>query len=375
MILSLKEAIKHSLTNTTNFFGVVTTPWHIHGLLASIKYLKSQNVNLIGTIFITPHAVTGYCIKKDDIPYIEGINVITIDDRNISFLQRIIKIFYSFLYILRPHEDAKDKCAFYLVVPRVENAYISEIVSKTLKNIEIIHCVYDEGVATYFPFSIESTNLKEKLLNLYLKHIVYGWGRKKIESKCMVFNTQLFLYRNGRLIPNQVIIPFYVHEIRNSISCVSKNNICFAKKCILICTTAWRRKEIVDSEDVRLIKSIKTEFEKNGYSVIFKPHPRDLNFCALYGDVEIMPVGKISLESVLLNSTIRPHAVISISSTTLVTSKLLAGIPSFDVSQMLNINKIGTYKDEVYSFRKVFGSYIASPTSIIELLNNINAIS
>ena len=41
----------------------------------------------------------------------------------------------------------------------------------------------------------------------------------------------------------------------------------------------------------------------------------------------------------------------------------------------LDENKIGTYKDEVYSFRKVFGSYIESPTSIIELLNNINAIS
>lgn len=185
----------------------------------------------------------------------------------------------------------------------------------------------------------------------------------------------MFLNKNGRLIPNQVIIPYYVHEIRNSISCVSKNNIRFVKKCILICTTAWCRKEIVDSEDVRLIKSIKTELERNGYSVIFKPHPRDLNFCALYGDVEIMPVGNISLESVLLNATIRPHAVISISSTTLVTSKLLAGIPSFDVSQMLNINKIGTYKDEVYSFRKVFGSYIESPASIIKLLNNINAIS
>ena len=273
-------------------------------------------------------------------------------------------------YVFR--RDVPPKRVIWYIEPWTVNAYHCGLLTKNIPMLGIRHVVYDEGVSTYFPIKLESKGLGSWLQNFYTSNITFGFGFEHIQKTKWFLSAKLFdKPESGQLEKNIVIIPYYV----KAISHFSKNtdeDYAITPNTILICTTAWERKEIVTDEDVRVIRSIANELQKRGYSVLFKRHPRDSHFSGFYGCYPVMMQGKQSLESILLSVKTLPAAVVSISSTILVTCKLFLDIRTIDASRLLDASKIGRYVNEVTAFQSTFGHYVESPSSLEEMMNSFD---
>lgn len=347
-----------------NFIGFATTPWHALGLMASVYKIMESGEKLFGTIYITPHSQTGYSIDHSFFPSIEGIKVERIQ-KSESIRDRFLKILYSLYYLLRNGNSNKRSRQIYVVEPWCINSSLSGLLVKKIKDINLIHVVYDEGVSTYFSLKFNNSNIPTFIYNQFLKHIVFGKGFKYLSSKSNFVSAKLFAETNNGLVENRTIIPYYFKALSESPKRLHQT-IEFGDNSVVICTTAWDRLEIKEDEDVEIIKTVERLLEDMGYKVWFKPHPRDKNFKKLYPNVDILD-NRISIEGILLNCTKKPKAMISISSTILVTSKLFFGVKSVDLSKILNAANIGKYVNEVSSFQKVFGNYVLEPEKIEDL--------
>lgn len=347
-----------------NFIGFATTPWHVHGLMASIYKIIENGERLNGKIYIMPHAQTGYAIDESFFPRIDGIKIERAY-KNRSIRDKILNVCYSISYLLRNKKQQQLLRNIYIVEPWTVNSALSGAICKRIKDIQLTHVVYDEGVSTYFPIKYKSSNISSFVYNQYLKYIVFGRGLKYLSSRPNFILAKLFDETNKGLIENHSIIPFYLKALSNSPKRMP-DSIEFDENSVIICTTAWDRTEIKDKEDVKLIQALATTLKDMGYKIWFKPHPRDKQFNDLYPHVDKIK-SDLSIETILLNAKKKPLAMISISSTILVTSKLFFGIKTFDISRMLNNAYIGRYIDEVSSFQTVFGDYVTEPVNIDEL--------
>lgn len=363
--MDLSKLIEEITNNPSlNFIGFATTPWHVHGLMAAIYKIRETGEVLNGTIFITPHSQTGYAIDGSFFPTIEGIKIETFQKTE-SLNIRIMKVIDSLYYLTYIRRRGKDYRKIYIVEPWTINSALSGALIRKNRNLRLTHIVYDEGVSTYFPIKYKSTNIPTFIYNQYLKYIVFGFGYKYLSSKSNFILAKLFAETKRGLVENKAILPYYLKALSESPK-RWQESIDFSENSVIICTTAWDRAEIKENEDVKLIKSTERILRDMGLSVWFKPHPRDKNFNILYPDVNVLD-SSLSIEGILLNCKIKPKAMISISSTILVTSKLFFGIDVIDLSKILDETKIGRYLDEISSFQKVFGNYVPEPKNIEEL--------
>lgn len=373
--MSFEEEIKN-LSNKAeiNFIATATTPWHAHGIVACIYYLRTRGFNPVGYIFILPHSMTGYALEKSLFPDLPELTIKRIEKRPLSLFENLKKIYLSVDYFFLRAKRSKHKRILYYVEPWTIDAAQSNIITRHIKDVSIRHIVYDEGVATYFPINLQSNSVSEKIKNLFTKHVTFGIGYRFLVSKGLVTSAKLFNQVGHTIETNTLIIPFYKQAIK-SFHTNKSNNYSFPPKTVLICTTAWERKEIVDQEDVRLIKFVNSLLKERGAAVVFKPHPRDYKFQESYHEVPMTLNAKESLESILLGSSTLPVCVLSISSTILVTSRLFFNLKSIDLSGLLDAKKIGRYIDETTAFRNAFGNYVSSPTSIADLLISLDNIN
>ena len=370
--MKFQEALNElSINKNINLFAFATSPWHAHGVNACINLLKDKNVNLTGFIFIKRHAENGYVICKDNFFVDDNIRVELLDEENLTTKDSLVKMMDSLKYTFGLKNSSKSGRILYFIESWTVDAAKSAKIIKTDPAILINHIVYDEGVATYFPLHYKSSSLGEYIRNLFLKKITFGIGYKYISKHRSFLCSKLFLENKGKLTTNEIIIPYYKNAIKDY-SLKNVNFIGFLPNTVLICTTAWNRDQITEDEDVNTIKSIADILITEGYNVIFKPHPRDNNFEILYSDYPVMNNANQSIESLLFNSDVMPVAVISISSTILVTIQLLFGLKCFDISKLLNVSKIGNYVHEITDFQNTFGGMIQEPASINELIIDIH---
>lgn len=364
--MKFEEGIKDIADDSRiNFIASATTPWHAHGVMASLQYLKMRGVMPVGYVFILPHVQTGYVIDEHFFPSMQSIVVKKIEKAPSSISNNLHKIYQSLWYTFLFAKKSEKRIVYYSE-PWTIDAAQSGIIVRVFKNISLIHIVYDEGVSTYFPIQTKSRSLTEWSRNLFTKYVTFKYGYRHIIKKGRVISAKLFNSVGNIVEPNSLVVSFYAKSIKEYASqFVGPYN--FQPNTVLFCTTAWNREEIVKDEDIKIIKSVVGIVCSKGYNIVFKQHPRDKYFGDAYGEYPTLPQSHMSLESILLSSSQLPIAVISISSTILVTSKLFLDIKAIDLSKLLNISNIGRYKNEISSFSNAFGNYVISPHSIDEL--------
>lgn len=369
--MTFKDYLPNIVANKQlNILAFATTPWHIHGVVASLMCLQDLGVSINGIVFITPHSLTGYVIDESYFNTVPYLKVKKIEKEHLSAWGILNKTIISIGYILKANKQAHR--VIWFIEPWTVNAYYCGIMAKHLENLEIRHVVYDEGVSTYFPIKLRSTNLLCRIQNLYTKHITFGFGYRHIQTTKQLISAKLFNVTNkGQLVTNDYIIPYYKKAIKRHPD-YNFENYTIEPNTILICTTAWERKEIVNNEDVILFHTIANALLQKGYRILFKQHPRDCCFSELYEGFSVMPQSKNSLESILLSSKTLPNAVISISSTILVTCKLFLNIKAIDASRLLDKSMIGRYIDEITAFQSTFGHYVESPSTLEEMMTLLN---
>ena len=191
---------------------------------------------------------------------------------------------------------------------------------------------------------------------------VYRAFHPKVSMK--IFHKGLFGLRI-----NTSVLPYY----RESFAALNRQkrlkiDSSLIEQSIIICTTAWDRKQVYDDEDLRVLKNVCDYLRRKGMNILLKTHPRDTFFAQKVDllDSQLLETDVFPMECIC--EACRPKGIISFSSTILVTAKVFWEIPTYCLADMLDVSKVGEiYKKEVQCFKRTFEKFtqfISSPEEI-----------
>ena len=377
------------LNKDYNLIAVAYTPWHAISIDVLILYLQTKGIRVNPAIVLAEHPQTGWGITIRDftndcatyfsypheVPNLESIQ----KQNQFGFFKRI-RIFLGFYKSLLALLGSnvfnwmlkKHNCLYYSVNSFFEVSTIWELSSLTSKRVIVAYT--EEGVASYMgTLSHPYSNIKKhscSALRHYIRYFLFGVKFYDLIN----YHESVKLFKNTRkgLVINEPIISYYKDVLtKNSLRYINTIDFKSLNGSIIICTTAWERKEIIEDEDYEILKLVTTYLRGNGFKLFIKPHPRDSFFREKIKELQSDAVDGegLTIECICLNS--QPRAIISFSSTTLITPRILGDTQVYSISHLLNLNKIGDdYKREMACFEKTFGKFI----SFVDDIEDLNKI-
>lgn len=366
-----------------NFVGTAVTPWHAHGIDCAIKYLQDRGVNIKGVIIIS------LAIKQGKVTHLltenNFINTCCIYyKQKASFdtsLRYIINNLRENWHSVKAYNRQKGtNSTVYIVSAWHPNMNLFIYLRKNLNtdyNFKLM--VVEEGLSTYFP-EVKSTkhiwNLTKlskngvSLLVSFAYQLLTTTLRNRFENKAQLINLNLLVENNERLQPNIVACKYYRKVLAEySNKYLQHVLIPDLNDCILIGTMAYLHSEIQGNSDVITLQKIVDELVDAGYRVYIKPHPRDVGYRERYATLrcEFIDV-PCSIETLMVKYP-NLKAIISFSSTSLVTAQLLFNIKSISILNIIEKDKYGKYiQDEMDSFEKCFSTVVDIPHDISEMI-------
>lgn len=346
-----------------NLIATAVTPWNALSIDALLSYLSDLHINIHAIIVIAEHYQAGYMIDEGSfsntcseyyrLPYSDKTQNRTLASK-IEFLT-----YYRNVFNLT-HD--KSPILYYVTFNHtIPDILIAQSVGERTKR-RICVCHSEEGVGAYMG-TFDKTYPKFRDIHSigeFRSFVRYSlFGKTIYRSTHKTYNSLTLKDSWSGLAINQGIVPYY-HKI-------------FSKKClnidfglekeeiahsVVICTTAWRRNEIIDDEDTRVLTNVCEYLTDKNIKLLLKPHPRDKHFITIadYLHCKILAVGS-PIEIVCEYA--QPRAIISFSSTTLVNPAIFWNIPTFCLTGMLNREKISDfYLDEIDSFKRTFGNFV-----------------
>lgn len=353
----LIEELVNSLSKEEfNIVGFIVTPWHLLGMRSFIEYLKSIGEYRNHIIIIGPHVTTGYVFDINNLPddcyIIEDNKKLKLD---ISFLKKM-QLFWS-------SQNSNLQDPVYIVNSwnyRLETT----IYLRNFLNRKFRLAVIDEGVATYMN---TSNRLYLSMHNKDIKGLVRLFGSAVMHRMLRNnINANLLINKEGCLQPNDLIVPFYKKVLG------VEEYVTTSSKTILIATMAFAEDQIYNNELVVKIKQLADFLHDHGYDCKIKPHPREKNVEKKYSPVSCEIVGgDISMEEYLVKE--KPTALISFSSTCLITADIFYGVKAISMTNLLDINNFSQiYQNELTTFKNTFEGNVYYPKSHEELLTFLN---
>ena len=382
-ILSLVQSDR-----SINFTAIAVTPWNALSIDALLLFLAAKGIKIKAIIVIAEHYSAGYMISPSCftnncadyyyLPFSHNQNHnIPLPEENKKLISRIHD-FFEFYKLVFGFQSYKEDTLYYSTF---NHSFPDAILLQRLKKVgrRIVICHTEEGVGaymgtfdnTYPPLKkIKSfAGIHDYIRNIFFGKVVYRKLHKTYNSLTLIQN-----YRGLQI--NKEIIPYYraIFRLRNkelSIS-IDKEEI---RKSIIICTTAWRRNEIKENDDLRVLIDVCNYLWEQGEHLLLKTHPRDAFFIKK-ADIlhcKVLNTSGLSMESLCEYAC--PKAIVSFSSTTLINPRIFWNIPTFCISDMLNRGNISNfYLDEIDSFKQTFKKFVVFINSSQELETTIISI-
>ena len=192
----------------------------------------------------------------------------------------------------------------------------------------------------------------------------------------MYYSNYNLFYEGDQLCPNSVAIEYYKKILHSK--CTDLHNETYniepLRESVIICTQAYKRDKIYKNTDISTLKQLIDSLNVKGFKVILKPHPYEKDAATYYSHLncEIFTNNNISFEYIVTYLKGDIKALISFSSTVLVTAKLFYNINAIALTNIVEIENYGQYiQEELMSFRDTFSWLVPSPSSIKELINII----
>lgn len=366
-----------------NFIGEAVTPWHAHGIDCAIKYLKAKSVIVKGLILIKP------ALKEGKIHYIldehnfvndccDYAQSAAIFNTNLWFLlkQQVSCALATSKY---NHQDFNNKQFVYIASPWHLDLNLFIALHKHLHRTHIFRLMMvEEGLSTYFPAvntfrHIWEVNAMRKrgvrLISSFLLQSSDKILQQRFEHNTEWINLNLLKGALDDLQENVAATSLYKEVIsefeRNK---EIGNDLPNLNGAVLLCTMAYLTSEIKEYNDVKTLKAIVDELQRQGKKVFLKPHPREVDYKKRYASLGCEFIDTpCSVESVLVSNP-NIKAIISFSSTALITSKLLFKIKAISILNLLDMDMYGAYiQDEMRSFIECFSSLVDMPNNLSEL--------
>lgn len=369
-IRDLKHLVEIIKSNNINFIGFAVTPWHANGIDVAYNYIKKcYKTDITEAIIIVKHSDTGYAIDSSDFTN-RYSRIFYMDILNSNYYgAKYNKVLYKYCFGNICNFSRRKE----LIIANhcFSNHIVSALLYDTLLDYHITRIICDEGVATYM--KTLDTNKSSSFIKRTYRYIRCQFVDFIISTMHPVINMNIFKqsFWGSKLLDNKFVYPYYHHVFQ--MQCEKKQEELDLRKTIVICTTAWKRTSVLDNEDLRVLKIITDDLFARGYSLALKTHPRDHFFEEYCDDLHCKNISNMfkNVESICALS--KPLAIISFSSTALITSSLFWNIPTFCISDMLDASKLSDeYKKEIQRFKSVFKEktcFVSTTNEIIMRLN------
>ena len=390
MVLNEFEMAKMSSKDVeNNFIALAITPWHAHGIDASLMLLEEQGVNLRGIIFICTFvgrkkvlAPSNFIYKKD------GIRFVECEFEESSWKSKIQYNFNALCYLVQ-NKRHKYLGEFYVLNTLFPNLIWLSLFADVIPNKKIIYIITDEGSGSYITskkniwitqhFSKDQTSITRfmeyiKLMLLScMRKIIRKIGDYLLHDQNRYCNNFLFLTnkKTGKLYKNETIIGKYkiVFEKHAHTLTVPLENK------ILINTQPLMESSIVTSDEA-LWERILEAVQSRNIPIVLKPHPseKDAGKYLRIKDIEIIQE-KCSQEQMITENNM-PVCVIGPYSTTLITLTLFWNILAISLAYLYlaegKINK--RFIETIRTFIEIFNGIIKFPKNIGEFESMLDEI-
>ena len=367
-----------------NFIGSAVTPWHAHGIDCAIHYLQDKGVRVNGIVLVKPAVKQGKvchilteenfvsdCCKLYKIPAVYDTNLLHVANTLVSgyeaagwYNNQAGKKHDRTVYIASPwHLDYN---TFVLLYKSLGSSYGFRLM------------LVEEGLSSYFPaidtkkhiWNSLSVNKRGVALILsFLLSEINVFVRKRFKSHTMWINLNLLTGLPNKLKANPIAVKYYRQVLtEHAKSNRDKFQHLDLSNGIIICTMAYLHTEIQDESDVKTLELVVNELKRRGYMVYLKPHPRDEDYKSRYISLGCDFIDFSCTVETLFVLYPGIRGIVSFSSTSLVTAKLLFDIKSVSVLNLVEKEKYGSYiREEMDSFAYCFSGIVAVPQSIKEL--------
>ena len=376
--ISWNDALEIVSKDTSiNLFSKVVTLWNALSLDALIMSLQSKGYIIKAYVVIAEHFSAGYLI--DESCFVNQCSRFAYlpskgkdSDAEIAVPNISIKDYYKFILSKKSSQNPLLYAYYNHTVP----AALYPLSLEPVLNRTVIPCQIEEGVGAYmgtfdktYPSFFQIRSLGE--FRIYIRYSFVGGLIYKLLHP--TYNSLTLRSSLTGLKVNKEILPYYrqIFEQRNS-SIESQIDRKIMSKSIVICTVGWRRNEIQENEDFRVLKLVCDYLHAQGHHLFLKPHPRDSFFETQLETLhcDLLKVTGLTMES--LCAQCQPKAIISFSSTTLINPKIFWNVPTYCVAGMLQRDKLSEiYVDEIDSFKRTFRNFVEFPKDVSEMSNII----
>lgn len=385
MLLSHAQIIEKMKSDTNvNFVAFVRTPWHALGCNASLLKLKEQGKTLNGLVVLSEDS---YNCEN---PLLSADNFKVLADNEIGFellyfngnafsssVVDNIKIKLQSVFYLANHKKGTRK--IYVLNPMQINDIFITRFKQAVPDSDIVNIVIDEGLGVYmrsgFNWAVEqyhnTNSMKEFIRFIFDLQKKKLYVNKSIKRREYI-NNDILINNNGKFEENKGIISYY----RRVIDCDKVSNEKYSRysnSVIISAQLYFEDNQIKNNADLELYKKIISALSERNIGVVFKPHPRDKNL-SRYDclDCFVDTDNTVSQEAILASLDVKPRAVLSFTSTSLVTSSLFYGIKTASLNSLLPKEDVQlTLLNEFSNFKKAFENAVYIPDTSEQLLGFI----
>ncbi len=366
------------------FVSFVRTPWHAIGCNASLLRLKKEQGVKKGLIILSSESCKSEnpLVRADSFDVLHQ-NEISFDlmfhDGNVFSQSKAenIKTKLSSLSYLVHHKKGTRR--IYVLSPMNLNDIFISRLKKAVPEADIVSVVIDEGLGVYmrssFNWAVEQYNnmksVKEFIRSLFDMQKKRAYV--KLSSKRNEYISNNLLLKNGReFIENSDIISFYKQAVESDRADADKYRI-YENAAVISAQLYFENGQIKNDADLKVYKEIISRLTEKGIHTVFKPHPRDKNLSrydclGCYVDKD----NTVSQEKIFASLNVKPCAVLSFTSTSLVTSELFYDVKAFSLNRILDKDDIQlTLQNEFSNFEKAFENVVSIPKTINALIEYI----
>lgn len=365
--------------NGCNLLAFAYTPWHVHGLLAAIRYIESSGSKVKGVVCICKHPQAGYILDEGYfLSCRSSLNILEYEPEYDGFLH-IVNYLKKAIFPL----NCSGK-KYFLIIPNRFEPMVHARFSEGIHSENIESFVIDEGLATYMRSDIDfykdalkhGGSFARKAWIRFRLGMIDSHYVKKISRDHFLNDFKLLKKISGGLIVNDASVPFYrevIAEERLNITC---QQLHMYENAVIINTQPfWDEGTLSGYEDVNILTDFCKKCSEQGLHLVIKPHPRekDLDRYACLRDYAFIETRKnITQESIIAALDIKPLAVVGFSSTTLISTKIFYDIPTYSLVRMWDYDRMDpALFIEEQRFFHTFSSILPCPGDIDELVDKV----
>lgn len=361
-----------------DFVAFMRTAWHSYGVAASLLKL-SENEKLKGLVLLSIEDFENEkpLVNTDVFSVLKNVDCEIGYKLPIDFPKSKAKLIKFKLAPAKYYlNHSKGTRKIYVINPmNTAKLFISKL-KKAMPEAQIISVVVDEGLGNYFRSTYnwavemyQSSKSKKAFIGSLISNKANKAYVKSAEKRGELIDFNLLQSKSKGFAPNGDVPKYYCRVIENESidsSCYSE----YENAVIISAQLYYETNQIKNDYDLQLYNQIINILGEKGIPTVFKPHPRDThleryNCLNCFVDTR----NTVPQENIICSLKSKPKAVLSFTSTGLVSAKLFFDVKTVSLNKCVPKDKLqSSLLDEFNGFNTKFGDIVDIPQGIDELI-------